>query len=950
MLKRRIVILLAQSISGLLFLLVGASGNSNWTCRPGTVQYALAQSDGSHVYLDSVKINKIRAQQTPSYVVVSEFFSYHDTLITLTQANPLLRRAQTVDMEGDLTTLDSGDRALTNVTVWGYTDSSGNLLYNGPLLKGIFEPTPWQWKVDLTVSPPTGRQRSDSTQQDEVSDDTPSEVLVCSSIAEAKSQDPGTVVELRCKPVSVGGSEAFTLGEDNSSDTITTNYTGSINQTDRICTVRGTVDTDGEDVVLDVDSGPDYNVQESYQGSLLAAQQGTILWAKSQYDTTQVSLSGKIITRVWPDHFYIEEDDRFSGIRVELTSHGHYSGERASVSGSMATNSDGERYIAATSVTHVGDASLNPVGMNNKLLGGGDVGYVAGNPASGQKGTIGGIGLNNIGVLVKTWGKITEIDSAGSPQWFGISDGSGFQTAVAYPPYGYALNDFVGIAGISSCEVDTSGNLQRVLRPQPLTVTINQASGQADSTTTSPINFTVVFSERVTGFGDDDVEISGSAGGTRNVNVTSADPDGRHYNVAVSNLTYGSVIANILPGKAVNASAVWNYASTSTDNTVTYRSNIVYVKTPGNGGNDNNSGLRWDNAKATISAALDTAVSCGSTQVWVARGTYNERIIVRFRKELYGGFAGTETSTSQRPAFPRAIPDSNETVIDGQQAGDVLTATNTNYYNVVDGFTIRNGNNGVSASSVLCIRNSRIVNNSSSGLSLSGSAPYMIYSNAIANNGGCAIYCSGSGNYTINGNRIESNGTAAYGGGICMWSCSGTNVIANNFIRDNDAVKGGGIAIYGSAPEIYGNTILDNTCSVTGGGIWIRNLINNCNVSICNNIIAINGGNGGVYVDTSNWPSTYTVFLNTNCTYQNGGGNYGSYDGKVTFTSVSYDYHWAPGFVSQGSYSLDPTSQCIDNGGTIFQGITRYYGSEDIDGQARISNSFIDIGCDEVPK
>ena len=46
------------------------------------------------------------------------------------------------------------------------------------------------------------------------------------------------------------------------------------------------------------------------------------------------------------------------------------------------------------------------------------------------------------------------------------------------------------------------------------TVIINQAAAQADPTNTSPINFTVVFSEPVTGFTGADVALSGTAGAT----------------------------------------------------------------------------------------------------------------------------------------------------------------------------------------------------------------------------------------------------------------------------------------------------------------------------------------------------------------------------------------------------------------------------------------------------
>src|SRR5256884_4277942 len=50
--------------------------------------------------------------------------------------------------------------------------------------------------------------------------------------------------------------------------------------------------------------------------------------------------------------------------------------------------------------------------------------------------------------------------------------------------------------------------------PTPPTVTINQAAGQADPTSTAPITFTAVFSEPVSGFTGSDVVIGGTAGGT----------------------------------------------------------------------------------------------------------------------------------------------------------------------------------------------------------------------------------------------------------------------------------------------------------------------------------------------------------------------------------------------------------------------------------------------------
>jgi hypothetical protein len=102
----------------------------------------------------------------------------------------------------------------------------------------------------------------------------------------------------------------------------------------------------------------------------------------------------------------------------------------------------------------------------------------------------------------------------------------------------------------------------------PPSVTINQASGQTDPTSTSPVNFTVIFSEPVTGFATGDVTITGTAPGTKTGTVTGS---GTTYNVAVSGLTgNGTVVASIPAGVATDSAGNANQASTSTDNTVTF--------------------------------------------------------------------------------------------------------------------------------------------------------------------------------------------------------------------------------------------------------------------------------------------------------------------------------------------------------------------------------------------
>ena len=100
-------------------------------------------------------------------------------------------------------------------------------------------------------------------------------------------------------------------------------------------------------------------------------------------------------------------------------------------------------------------------------------------------------------------------------------------------------------------------------------VTINQAAGQADPTSASPINFTVTFSETVTGFTASDISFAGSTvGGTLTATVTGSGPT---YNVAVSGMTgSGSVVVSVPAGAATDAAGNASLASTSTDNSVAF--------------------------------------------------------------------------------------------------------------------------------------------------------------------------------------------------------------------------------------------------------------------------------------------------------------------------------------------------------------------------------------------
>ena len=104
------------------------------------------------------------------------------------------------------------------------------------------------------------------------------------------------------------------------------------------------------------------------------------------------------------------------------------------------------------------------------------------------------------------------------------------------------------------------------------TVTLNQAAGQDDPASGSPIIFTVTFSESVTGFNRNDLELSGAGAagtGRSNVNVFG---NGAAYRVEVSGLSAaGPVAAAVSSNAAADAAGNRSDRSTSADATVTYQ-------------------------------------------------------------------------------------------------------------------------------------------------------------------------------------------------------------------------------------------------------------------------------------------------------------------------------------------------------------------------------------------
>ena len=137
-------------------------------------------------------------------------------------------------------------------------------------------------------------------------------------------------------------------------------------------------------------------------------------------------------------------------------------------------------------------------------------------------------------------------------------------------------------------------------------VTINQAAGQADPTNVSPVNFTAIFTEVVTGFDNTDVDTTGSTAGIGTIVVTNPSNDGKTYNIAVSPTSDGFAKVNIPAGAALDPANNGNNASTSSDNMVSFFSSSIELVV-------DDAGINCLNNASPVYTTIQSAVaSCGT--------------------------------------------------------------------------------------------------------------------------------------------------------------------------------------------------------------------------------------------------------------------------------------------------------------------------------------------------
>ena len=152
-------------------------------------------------------------------------------------------------------------------------------------------------------------------------------------------------------------------------------------------------------------------------------------------------------------------------------------------------------------------------------------------------------------------------------------------------------------------------------------------------------------------------------------------------------------------------------------------------------------GLTWSTAFRTIQAAIAVAQVYGA-EVWVAEGVYDEHranstgsLVMQQGVNVYGGFAGTETTRDTRDLEAHVTTIDGSTARNGSAAYHVVLGANNA---TLDGFTITGGNatgtgndmygagmfnSSVSPTVIHCIFTGNSANHAAGGMQNSHSSP-----------------------------------------------------------------------------------------------------------------------------------------------------------------------------------------------------------------------------------
>jgi len=211
------------------------------------------------------------------------------------------------------------------------------------------------------------------------------------------------------------------------------------------------------------------------------------------------------------------------------------------------------------------------------------------------------------------------------------------------------------------------------------------------------------------------------------------------------------------------------------------------------------------------------------------------------------------------------------------------------------------------------------------------------------------------------GNTFSGNSSAYTGGGVY---CASGGIISSNIFAQNASPTGGGLYVVGSSVTMQDNLVVNNSqtsATSQGGGLWVDA---SSSLYMVNNTIFGNtaqGSGGGAAFQVTGTVELLNVYNNIiwgNAASGNGGDVWlaGTGQQKVfEYNDVSSMYGvWdiaqnnidlSPKFFNPvgGDFHTQSTSPCIAAGTTNAPSVP----ATDLDGNPRILNGTVDIGCYE---
>ena len=427
---------------------------------------------------------------------------------------------------------------------------------------------------------------------------------------------------------------------------------------------------------------------------------------------------------------------------------------------------------------------------------------------------------------------------------------------------------------------------------------------------------------------------------------------------------------------------------------------IIYVDRDATG---TNNGSSWANAFTSLQSALDVAGT--GAEIWVAEGTYiptkpsdggdPRSATFRFDRNqgiaIYGGFAGTETTRSQRDwvAHPTILSgdlagnDGPNFANNGENSYHVLNISYTEGPVIIDGFTIRGGNanKGEDCSNLggahRCHSNGGGINNVN--MASPTLANLIIQDNyALREGGGMYNFCDS--NPSLKNITFSGNQAGVAGGGLTDVghptdpNCPPSQLTLTDVVFEgNSAQFGGGMVSNRSKPTLTNVTFSSNTASSVGGAMYNTDdsLATLNNVTFNGNMANIYGGaiyntddsdptlnnvifsgnrassGGGIFNEGSNPILTNALFSGNRATAAEGGAMR-NLDSDITLKNATFSGNTAivgGGIYNSGDSHLEIHNSILwgNSGGNTDQE-AQLFMAPDVNNQATVSYSLIQGG------